>query len=58
MSNHYVEYVIRGGNDSVTCTNKDDAYRIYSLWLYNADSEEDVILVQVDTHEEVLESNV
>ena len=56
MSNHYVEYVVRCDNDSVTCTRFDDAYRVYLEWAANG--YRDIILVRVDTNEEVLESKL
>jgi hypothetical protein len=53
LSNHYLEFVVRCDNDSVTCTRREDAYAIYNQWI--AAGYRGIILVRVDTHEEVLE---
>ena len=56
MSNHYVEFEVRLGNDKVTCTKLEDAYLVYDAWCDTVDREE-VILVRIDTQEEVVCSN-
>ncbi len=54
MSGQYVKFVIRCGGNEITCTHRADAYQIFNLWAKEA-SEEEVILVRIDTYEEVLD---
>jgi len=56
MSNHYLEFAIRCDDREARCNKRKDAYQIFDQWVRDADRTE-VILVRIDTAEEVLDSN-
>jgi len=54
MSNHYVEFEVRCGDEWAKYRRLTDAYVMYDRWI--ALGYRDIILVRVDINEEVLES--
>jgi hypothetical protein len=61
MTNHYVEFEVRDGSASARCSNITDAKHIFDQWVreqkMGINEGDEIILVRIDTHEEVVECN-